>query len=280
MAKYILKSKKLKKLSLLIIILPLITFANVTVKNNPIVGGIAVIDFYTNNSNPKAFYNGIPLYTHKIKDKKWQVLVGIPLLTKPGIKKITIENNSTVKDVTFNVLKHKYKEQYITLSGKNKKYVNPNLKHIERIKKERIILTKARKQFSNKNLANGSFINPVDGIVTGEFGFRRFYNNEPRRPHTGIDYAGSIGTKIKAAATGKVILVGNFFFNGNTVFLDHGKGLISVYIHMDKILVKQGQSVKQGDFIGTIGSTGRSTGPHLHWGIYLNQTAVNPNLLL
>jgi murein DD-endopeptidase MepM/ murein hydrolase activator NlpD len=109
---------------------------------------------------------------------------------------------------------------------------------------------------------------------------KRFYNGQPRRPHTGLDYAGDIGVAIKAPADGKVILAGEFFFNGNAVFLDHGQGLISVYIHMNERLVKQGQYLKQGDAIGTIGQTGRATGPHLHWGIYLNQTVVSPNLLL
>ncbi|RUM81387.1 MAG: M23 family peptidase, partial [Candidatus Thioglobus sp.] len=90
----------------------------------------------------------------------------------------------------------------------------------------------------------------------------------------------AIPTPIKAPADGKVILAGDFFFNGNAIFLDHGQGLISVYLHMNKHLVKQGETIKQGDTIGTIGQTGRSTGPHLHWGIYLNQTVVNPKILM
>ncbi|MBT7498195.1 MAG: M23 family metallopeptidase, partial [Candidatus Thioglobus sp.] len=115
---------------------------------------------------------------------------------------------------------------------------------------------------------------------TSPFGLKRFYNGEARRPHTGLDFAGDVGTPIKAPADGKIILTGDFFFNGNGVFIDHGQGLVSVYIHMNKRLVEPGQLVKQGDIIGTIGQTGRTTGPHLHWVVYLNQTAVNPNLLL
>ncbi|SMM99843.1 membrane protein [uncultured Candidatus Thioglobus sp.] len=254
-------------------------WASIAVKNTPIPGGIAVIGFESNHSNPKAFYNQLPLYTQHIKDNHWQALLGIPLMEKLGEKSITIQDFST-RTFSFNVKAHKYKEQHITLKGKKKKYVNPNLAHMERIKKERPVLAKARRIFSTQILPNSIFIRPVSGVITSPFGLKRFYNEQPRRPHTGIDYAGDIGTPIIAPADGKVILTGGYFFNGNAVFLDHGQGLISVYIHMNSIAVKQGQTVKQGETIGTIGQTGRATGPHLHWGVYLNKTVINPNLLL
>ncbi|MBT3195405.1 MAG: peptidoglycan DD-metalloendopeptidase family protein [Candidatus Ruthia sp.] len=279
MVKFIPRLKKLKKFSLLLLLIPTIVLANIPVKNTPIPGGIAVIDFESNHANPKASYNKVPLYVQHIKDQHYQVLVGIPLMEKLGKKTIKVQDFST-RLLDFEVTKQTYTEQYITLKGKNKKYVNPNLTHMDRIKKERPILSSARKIFSDKNLSSGLFIRPVNGVTTSPFGLKRFYNGEARRPHTGLDYAGDIGTPIKAPADGKVILVGKFFFNGNAVFLDHGQGLISVYIHMNNYLVKQGQFVKQGDSIGTIGQTGRATGPHLHWGVYLNQTVVNPNLLL
>jgi len=279
MVKFIPRLKKLKKFSLLLLLIPTIVLANIPVKNTPIPGGIAVIDFESNHANPKASYNKVPLYVQHIKDQHYQVLVGIPLMEKLGKKTIKVQDFST-RLLDFEVTKQTYTEQYITLKGKNKKYVNPNLTHMDRIKKERPILSSARKIFSDKNLSSGLFIRPVNGVTTSPFGLKRFYNGEARRPHTGLDYAGDIGTPIKAPADGKVILVGKFFFNGNAVFLDHGQGLISVYIHMNNYLVKQGQFVKQGDSIGTIGQTGRATGPHLHWGVYLNQTVINPNLLL
>jgi len=279
MVKFIPRLKKLKKFSLLLLLIPTIVLANIPVKNTPIPGGIAVIDFESNHANPKASYNKVPLYVQHIKDQHYQVLVGIPLMEKLGKKTIKVQDFST-RLLDFEVTKQTYTEQYITLKGKNKKYVNPNLTHMDRIKKERPILSSARKIFSDKNLSSGLFIRPFNGVTTSPFGLKRFYNGEARRPHTGLDYAGDIGTPIKAPADGKVILVGKFFFNGNAVFLDHGQGLISVYIHMNNYLVKQGQFVKQGDSIGTIGQTGRATGPHLHWGVYLNQTVVNPNLLL
>ncbi|BBB22883.1 M24/M37 family peptidase [Abyssogena phaseoliformis symbiont OG214] len=272
--------KKLKKINVIVLLLlSNIALANINIENTPIPGGIAVIDFQSNHSNPKAFYGIVPVYTQHIKGQHWQALIGIPLLSKVGEKYITIKGLSA-KKITFTVHEHHYKEQHITLTGKKRKYVNPNLKHMDRIKREHPILSKTRKLFSEKSLFNGQFIRPVKGVITSPFGLKRFYNGQPRRAHTGLDFAGNIGTPIHVPANGKVILIGHFFFNGNTVFIDHGQGLISVYIHMNKYSVKQGQLVKQGDKIGTIGQTGRATGAHLHWGVYLNQTTVNPNLLL
>ncbi len=279
MAKFIQRLVKLKIISFLLLLSPTLALASVPIKNTSIPGGIAVIDFETNHSNPKGYYSNVPLYLQRVKNQHWQALVGIPLLTKPGKKEITIKDFSS-RNFEFEVRDYSYTEQHITLKGKKKKYVNPNAAHMGRIKKERPLLSDARKVFSDAALSFGLFDRPVDGVTTSPFGLKRFYNGEARRPHTGLDFAGDVGTPIKAPADGKIILTGDFFFNGNGVFIDHGQGLVSVYIHMNKRLVEPGQLVKQGDIIGTIGQTGRTTGPHLHWVVYLNQTAVNPNLLL
>jgi murein DD-endopeptidase MepM/ murein hydrolase activator NlpD len=271
----------LKKINLitLLLLLSFSALATLNVNNTAIPGGIAVVDFYTNHANPKAFYSNVPVYLQRKKDTHWQALVGIPLLAKIGEKQLIIKDFSERK-IAFNVMPHGYKEQHITLTGKNKKYVNPNLAHMDRITRERPILAVARNTFSTPVFNNSSFIRPVSGVTTSPFGFKRFYNGQARRPHTGLDYAGNTGTPIKAAAAGKVIISDEFFFNGNAVFIDHGQGLISVYIHMNERLVNPGQIIKQGDVIGTIGQTGRATGPHLHFGIYLNKTVINPNILI
>ena len=268
-----------KKISLLLLLFSNVTLASIPIKNTPVPGGIAVIDFETNHGNPKAFYRTVPLYVQHIKDNHWQVLLGIPLMEKLGKKSITVKGFSN-RTFEFEIKKYTYEEQHITLKGKKKKYVNPTDVHMQRIKKERLVLSKPRMTFSTQTLSDGVFTRPVDGVTTGAFGLKRFYNGTARRPHTGLDYAGKTGTAIKAPANGKVLLTGNYFFNGNAIFLDHGQGLVSVYIHLNKSLVKQGQSVKQGEIIGTVGQSGRATGPHLHWGIYLNRTAINPTLLL
>ena len=121
---------------------------------------------------------------------------------------------------------------------------------------------------------------PTQGIKSSEFGVKRFINNQPRNRHTGLDLAAPIGTEIISPLSGKVILVGNFYYRGKTVFLDHGGGMISTYSHMSKVAVQQGQSLEKGDLIGAVGQSGRVTGPHLHWQIILSGIPVDPELFL
>ena len=121
---------------------------------------------------------------------------------------------------------------------------------------------------------------PTQGIKSSEFGVKRFINNQPRNRHTGLDLAAPIGTEIISPLSGKVILVGNFYYRGKTVFLDHGGGIISTYSHMSKVVVQQGQSLEKGDLIGAVGQSGRVTGPHLHWQIILLGIPVDPELFL
>ena len=117
---------------------------------------------------------------------------------------------------------------------------------------------------------------PVQGIVTSEFGFRRFFNGQPRSPHSGVDIAAAQGTPVKSPARGFVVVVGNFFFNGNTVLVDHGGGFISMLCHLSYVNVIQQQRIEKDSIIGTVGATGRATGPHLHWSVSLQGIRVDP----
>jgi murein DD-endopeptidase MepM/ murein hydrolase activator NlpD len=115
---------------------------------------------------------------------------------------------------------------------------------------------------------------------SGRFGSRRFFNNEPRSPHTGADYSAAKGEPVFSVADGQIVLADDLFFSGLSAFIDHGDGLISMYFHFSEILVEQGEEVVRGQRIGRVGQTGRATGPHLHFGVRWHGARINPELLL
>ena len=124
-------------------------------------------------------------------------------------------------------------------------------------------------------------INPIEeGIMSSEYGVKRFINNKPRNRHKGMDIAAPKGTIIQSPLLGRVIFAGNFYYRGNIVYVDHGEGLISSYSHMDEILVQEGETISTGDKIGTVGETGRVTGPHLHWEVYFLGETLDPSIFI
>ncbi len=176
---------------------------------------------------------------------------------------IQILKDKKLKVVVKKVFKRKYKIQKI--DGLPEKKVTPPKEVYERIKRENKIIANARAVESNLTFFKNKFINPLDNaIVTGVYGSQRILNGKPKWPHYGIDFAAKEGTKIKAMLDGTATMVEpDLFYTGGTLIFDHGHGISTLYMHMQKIFVKKGQKVKQGDIIGTVGSTGRSTGPHL-----------------
>lgn len=167
------------------------------------------------------------------------------------------------------------------INGLPKRKVNPTNTDMQRITHENKKLAKARKTDSDLTGFAQQFIQPAQGTITGVFGSQRILNTQPRRPHMGLDIAGPIGTPIHAPADAKVILAANdMFFNGNTLLLDHGHGVQSIMIHLDEILVKNGQMVKRGEKIAKMGKTGRATGSHLHWGVTWQGVNIDPALLI
>ncbi len=243
-------------------------------------GGIAIINLKPDfNKNNKIYFNKKRVLIRRT-NKGWQALVGLPLKIKPGIHKVKIISPQGKKMYReFSVHKKNYKTTHITI--KNKRMVSPTKKDIERHYKEKPLITAALKTWTENDNVQTHFIIPVEGRFSSIFGLKRIYNKQKRiRRHTGLDIAAPTGTAIKSPARGTVIRTGNYFFTGNTVFIDHGQGLISVYFHLNKTLVKAGQQLKQGEMIGTVGMTGRVSGPHLHWTISLNNTKVDPKLFI
>ncbi|MEN5092140.1 peptidoglycan DD-metalloendopeptidase family protein [Pseudomonas protegens] len=241
--------------------------------NKPVPGGVAVVDLGSAAQAPKASYQGKPLLVVK-EQNNWLAIVGIPLTVKPGTQQISAGNRS----LNFVVGSKKYPEQHITL--KNQRQVNPNPADLKRIDGELAEQLRAYRSFSPNTPSNLLLDKPVNGPLSSKFGVRRFFNGEERNPHAGLDFAVPAGTPIKTPAAGKVILTGNYFFNGNTVFVDHGQGFISMFCHMSKIDVKVGQSLARGAVVGKVGSTGRATGPHMHWNISLNDARVDPAIFI
>ena len=177
----------------------------------------------------------------------------------------------------FSVTARKYKEERVTLpKGK----VELNKKDLKRAKKESSKIIETYKRRSKKVGYGEGFQQPVQGRISGVFGSRRILNGVPRKPHNGADIAAPKGTAVTTTAAGEVVLVGkNYFFTGNTLVIDHGNGVISLYAHLDTIQVRQGEWLAPGTKIGTVGMTGRATGPHLHWGVIVRHARVDPLLL-
>jgi len=176
---------------------------------------------------------------------------------------ITIEKDGIKKKITKRVQKRKYNIQKI--DGLEEKKVTPPEEVYDRIKKENKWIAEARATDTNLTHFKDKFIVPVDNaIITGVYGSQRILNGKPKWPHYGLDYAQKEGTNIKAMLDGTVTLAeSDLYYTGGTLIFDHGHGISTLYMHMQKILVKKGQKVKQGEIIGTVGSTGRATGPHL-----------------
>ncbi len=244
----------------------------------PVPGGIAVIKLPADADPASARYNKRQVLVKNIGGSRHAV-IGLPLGTTPGTHHLDIQTDSgKPQRIAFQVAAKAYEEQHITIKDKRK--VNPEKRDMERITREKQLSTAALRRWTPQDEVVTDFLKPVDGVTSSPFGLRRFFNEQPRNPHSGLDIAAPEGTPIRAPAPGTVIETGDFFFNGNTVFIDHGQGLVTMYCHMNSIDVQPGQQVDAGEVIGKVGMTGRVTGPHLHWGVSLNDARIDPLLFL
>jgi len=244
----------------------------------PVPGGIAVIKLpVTAAALPVVRYRGNRVAV--IRDAgSWHAVVGIPLAASQGRHTVMLQTENGAQPQAFEVHAREYEKQYITI--KNKRMVNPTQTDLERIKREKSIISAAFRHWRETADLSLELSLPVDGQLSSAFGLQRFFNKQPRKPHSGLDIAAPRGTPVHSPAPAVVINTGSYFFNGNSVFLDHGQGMITMYCHMDSIAVKEGQRVKRGEIIGTVGMSGRVTGPHLHWSVSINNTRVDPGLFL
>ncbi len=237
-------------------------------------GGIAMLDLGPASAEPPIVeYDGRRALVFKSQDR-WRVAIGIPLDASPGRASLRLGNDISL---SFDIGEHAYLEQRLTV---DRKYVALSDEVLARVARERKIIDAALTTWRAATLEDIRLQPPVDGPQSSSFGLRRFFNDEPRAPHKGMDIAAPEGTPVLAPRAGLVVATGEYYFNGNTIILDHGQGYVTLYCHLQDIGVTEGEKVAPGATIGTVGATGRVTGPHLHFGTYLNGTAVDPSLLL
>jgi murein DD-endopeptidase MepM/ murein hydrolase activator NlpD len=246
-------------------------------RESRVPGGIAFIEIPGGDQAPTALIETrrAAVIRH---DDHWVAIVGLPLSTKPGPHKLKVATGKETVDVFFDVTDKRYRTQHLTIKDQRK--VEPNPEDLKRIEAENKRSDTALSKFTTGGTPSFMLQSPVAGVRSDSYGSRRVFNGQPRSPHSGMDIAAAKGTPIHAPASGTVVEAGNFFFNGNTLFIDHGYGLVTMYCHLEEIKVKVGDRLAAGDLLGTVGATGRVTGPHLHWGVALNRAMVDPALFL
>ncbi len=270
----------LAKIAVLLVAAPLFANAQSLPRESRVPGGIALLDLGPGNNPPaRVAYNDhlAPVVPH---GDGWVAVIGIPLDVTPGPQKATLQpaDGSPGRSVMFDVAEKKYQEQ--RLQVKNERHVNPSKSDLDRIAAETARIDRALSSYQGQRIPQLVLRVPVPGPRSSSFGLRRFFNGEARRPHSGMDLASPSGTPVRNPAPGQVIEAGDFFFNGNTVFVDHGQGVVTMYCHLSRIDVSPGDEVDEGDQLGLVGATGRVTGAHLHWGVAINRALVDPALFI
>jgi murein DD-endopeptidase MepM/ murein hydrolase activator NlpD len=211
---------------------------------------------------------------------EWRVLVGIDIGVAPGRHDVTIETGPAEADrvtKTLTVSPKSFATRKLTV---DEEIVNPPEAALARIKADAERLNRVWSATEPKRLWNGPFVRPVAEAANSAFGSRSVFNGEARNPHSGADFLSPSGTPVKAPNAGRVALAADLYFTGNTVVIDHGLGLFSLFAHLRSMAVQEGSLVKTGDEVGEVGATGRVTGPHLHWSVRLNDARVDPLSLL
>jgi len=207
----------------------------------------------------------------------WIAVIGIPLSAPVGPFHVRLRDSAGARDLDFAVSDKRYTTQSLKVApGK----VDLSAADLKRNEREHELMDRALNHWSEPPPTTLRWPPPVPGVRSSSFGLRRVFNGESRNPHTGMDIAAAAGTPVILPADGTVLDTGDYFFTGNTILVDHGRGLISMYCHLSAIDVKPGERITAGTRIGAVGMTGRATGPHLHWALNLNRAWVDPALFL
>lgn len=207
----------------------------------------------------------------------WVAVIGIPLSAPLGVRRVIVHGSNGRREIEFQVGDKQYASQSLKVAPAQ---VNLSAADLARVDLEKIRIEHALSHWTEPPPESLRLPQPVPGPRSSSFGMRRIFNGESRNPHSGMDIAAPSGTPVLVPIAGTVVDTGKYFFNGNTVFVDHGRGLLSMYCHLSAIDVVPGQRLAAGARLGAVGMTGRATGPHLHWGLSLNRAWVDPELFL
>lgn len=214
----------------------------------------------------------------------WTAVVGIGLTAAPGDAHVTVQPAATdaaARTVPFNIVAKRYAEQQLKVPTRTVDLSPADQARYERERDHQaLVMATFSERPAGVALPSLQMRVPVPGRRSSSFGLRRVFNGQPRNPHSGMDIAAATGTPVQAPLPARVIDVGDYFFNGGTVWLDHGQGLLSMYCHLSRVEVQVGDVLQAGDAFCKVGATGRVTGPHLHWGVMLNRTMVDPSLFI
>ena len=245
-------------------------------RDSAVPGGVARIDLGPAAARPQAWADAVPLLVLG-SPSGWTALVGIALSAEPGTARIRVQGESGERELAYTIAPKRYPEQHLKVSPRT---VDLSPEDLSRHERERAHQQGVIATFSAPPAGEPHMRPPTPGRRSSSFGLRRFFNGQPRNPHSGMDIAAPTGTPVVAPLAATVIDTGDYFFNGHTVWLDHGGGLLSMMCHLSRIDCKVGDRLAVGQRLGTVGATGRVTGPHLHWTISLNRASVDPALFI
>ena len=239
------------------------------------VGGLVVVQ--TDASPSNGTFDGSRLRFFTV-DGQSLALIGVDLDRSPGRYPIEIETRDGSRlRASLEVVARQFAEERLTVP---KSYVEPDPATLARIEREQRLLAALWDKTAARPYWRGSFLSPADGSPGSEFGLRRFFNGEARSPHAGVDFRAPEGAPVRASNRGRVVLARDLFFTGNTLVIDHGCGLFTLYVHLSELGVQRGARVERGQEIGKVGMTGRATGPHLHFAVRLGDARIDPAALL
>ncbi|HEV8646828.1 MAG TPA: peptidoglycan DD-metalloendopeptidase family protein [Burkholderiales bacterium] len=253
-------------------------FSDELPRHASVPGGVAVVNLGPEPSPPLARFNGERVLVAG-DASGWYAVVGIPLDAKVGAAlPLTVERAEREPEtIALEIGRKRYATQHLSVRPEQ---VELSPADLARHEQERAHLRNVLRTFSESAPDSLLLLQPCEGRRSDSFGKRRFFNRQPRSPHNGLDIAAPDGTPVVAAGAGNVLDIGDYFFSGRTLILDHGRGFLTLYAHLSAIDANTGDRVRAGKRIASIGASGRVTGPHLHFSVYLNASAVDPELFI